>query len=256
MNAHTLVIIPTYEEAANIVEVLRRTRAAAPAADILVVDDHSVDGTEAAARAVAAQLGRINVLARRDKTGLGSAYRAGFTWALERGYDVVVEMDADLSHDPMVIPALLRAVEEGAELAIGSRYVRGGSTPGWSVRRQLLSRGGNWYARLALGLSTHDATSGFRAYRTEALRAIDAVSTRATGYGFQIEMAYLLARSGATVTEIPIEFVERTRGTSKMSLRITVEALGLVTAWALHDRLLRLDHRRDRPPAPCAAVTA
>ena len=256
MNERSLVIIPTYEEAENIADVLRRTRSHAPTADVLVVDDHSPDDTEAVVRAVASELGRISVLARPGKAGLGSAYRAGFAFGLDHGYDVLVEMDADLSHDPAVIPALLRAVEDGADLAIGSRYIRGGATPGWSAHRRLLSRGGNGYARWALGLSTHDATSGFRAYRATTLRAVDAVSTQATGYGFQIELAYRIARCGGAVTEVPITFVDRTRGTSKMSARITFEALGLVTGWALHDRVLRLGPRGQRRPRTRAAVAA
>jgi len=255
MDERSLIIIPTYDESANIAEVLHRTRVSAPKSDVLVVDDASPDGTAAVARSVAFELGKITVLERPEKAGLGSAYRAGFEFGLDHGYEVLVEMDADLSHDPIVIPELLQAVANGADLAIGSRYVPGGATPGWSTHRRLLSRAGNWYARRALGLDTHDATSGFRAYRATMLRAIDAATTQATGYGFQIELAYLVARRGGSVAEVPIEFVERTQGTSKMSARITAEALLLVTGWAMRDRVLHLGqgHHRSGAGAPVAA---
>jgi dolichol-phosphate mannosyltransferase len=256
MDERSLIIIPTYEESANIAAVLRRTRASAPTTDVLVVDDTSPDGTATVVREIASELGQITLLERPEKTGLGSAYRAGFEFGLDHGYDVLVEMDADLSHDPIVIPELLQAVANGADLAIGSRYVPGGATPGWSRHRRLLSRAGNWYARRALGLDTHDATSGFRAYRASIVRAIDAASTRATGYGFQIELAYLVARRGGSIAEVPIEFVERTSGASKMSARITAEALLLVTGWALRDRLLQSGQRRLRRSGTGAAVAA
>ncbi|MDQ4070861.1 MAG: polyprenol monophosphomannose synthase [Actinomycetota bacterium] len=231
-----LVVLPTYQEAENVAEVLRRLRAAAPAADVLVIDDSSPDGTAAIAKAAGHELGRVDVLVRPAKSGLGSAYRAGFAEGLARGYDVLVEMDSDLSHDPARLPALLRAVVAGADLALGSRYVPGGTIPNWPFHRRWLSRWGNRYADLLLGLSVRDATSGFRAYRADALRAIDLESVRADGYGFQIEMAYRVAANGGRIVELPIEFVDRERGTSKMSLRIIVEALVLVTWWGLRDR--------------------
>jgi dolichol-phosphate mannosyltransferase len=234
-----LVVLPTYQEAENIVEVLRRLRAAAPGADVLVVDDSSPDGTAAIARAAGRELGGVDVLVRPTKSGLGSAYRAGFAEGLARGYDILVEMDSDLSHDPARLPALLRAVEAGADLAVGSRYVPGGTIPNWPFHRRWLSRGGNRYAAFALGLSVRDATSGFRAYGAEALRRIDLGSVRADGYGFQIEMAYRVANTGGTIAELPIEFVDRRRGTSKMSFRIIAEALLLVTWWGARDRLRR-----------------
>jgi dolichol-phosphate mannosyltransferase len=233
-----LVVLPTYQEAGNIAEVLHRLRAAAPAADVLVVDDSSPDGTAALAKAAGHELGGVDVLIRPAKSGLGSAYRAGFAEGLARGYDVVVEMDSDLSHDPGRLPALLAAVEAGADLALGSRYVPGGSIPGWPRHRRWLSRGGNRYADLVLGLSVHDATSGFRAYRADALRRLDLTTVRADGYGFQIEMAYRIAGNGGQIVELPIQFVDRTRGTSKMSFRIIVEALFLVSWWGVRDRLL------------------
>ncbi len=234
-----LVVLPTYQEAENIAEVLHRVRAAAPGADILVVDDSSPDGTAAIAKAVGHDLGGVDVLVRPSKSGLGSAYRAGFAEGLDRGYDILVEMDSDLSHDPARLPALLEAVEAGADLAVGSRYVPGGSTPHWPFRRRWLSRSGNRYADVLLRLSVRDATSGFRAYRADALRRTDLGSVRADGYGFQIEMAYLVARAGGRLAERPIEFVDRVRGTSKMSARIVVEALALVTWWGLRARLDR-----------------
>ena len=231
-----LVVLPTYNEAANITAVLRQLRTAVPSADLLVVDDASPDGTAEIARASGAALGHIDVLVRGGKAGLGSAYRDGFAEGLRRGYQVLVEMDSDLSHDPAALPHLLRAIDDGADLAIGSRYVRGGSIPGWSLRRRILSRWGNRYARWALALPLADATSGFRAYRTALVAKLDLASMRSNGYGFQIEMAYRAASAGADIVEVPIEFVDRTRGTSKMSLRIVVEALLLVSWWGLSER--------------------
>jgi glycosyltransferase involved in cell wall biosynthesis len=238
--AHTLVVLPTYQEAENIADVLRLLRASSPSADVLVVDDSSPDGTAAVAKAVGQELGRVDVLVRPTKSGLGSAYRAGFAEGLARGYDVLVEMDSDLSHDPARLPALLRAVEEGADLAVGSRYVPGGSIPGWRPHRRWLSRGGNLYADFVLGLSVRDATSGFRAYRADALRRVDLDTVRADGYGFQIEMVYRVAGNGGRIVELPIDFVDRTRGTSKMSFRIFAEALVLVSWWGVRDRLAAL----------------
>ena len=232
-----LVVLPTYQEAENIAEVLRRLRAAAPGAHVLVVDDSSPDGTAAMAKAAGHELGGVDVLIRPTKSGLGSAYRAGFAEGLARGYDVLVEMDSDLSHDPARLPTLLRAVEAGADLALGSRYVPGGSIPNWPFHRRWLSRWGNRYADLVLDLSVRDATSGFRAYRADTLRGIDLASVRADGYGFQIEMAYRVAAHGGRIVEVPIEFVDRERGTSKMSFRIIAEALVLVTWWGVRDRL-------------------
>jgi dolichol-phosphate mannosyltransferase len=237
-----LVVLPTYQEAENIAEVLRRLRAAAPGADVLVVDDSSPDGTAAMAKAVGHELGGVDVLIRPAKSGLGSAYRDGFAEGLARGYDVLVEMDSDLSHDPARLPALLAAVEAGADLAVGSRYVPGGSTPNWPTRRRLLSQAGNRYAALVLDLSVRDATSGFRAYSAGVLRRIDMGSVRAEGYGFQIEMAYRVAAADGEVVEVPIEFRDRVRGTSKMSFDIIAEALLLVTWWGVRDRVVR------RPP--------
>jgi dolichol-phosphate mannosyltransferase len=234
-----LVVLPTYQEAENIAEVLRRIRAAAPSVDVLVVDDSSPDGTAALAKAVGHELGGVDVLVRATKSGLGSAYRAGFAEGISRGYEILVEMDSDLSHDPARLPALVRAVEAGADLAVGSRYVPGGSVPGWPAHRRWLSRGGNRYADMVLHLSVRDATSGFRAYRADAVDRLDLSTVRAGGYGFQIEMAYRIAGNGGAIVELPIEFVDRARGTSKMSTHIVVEALALVTWWGVRDRVLR-----------------
>lgn len=230
-----VVVIPTYNEAGNIAQVLRRLRDAAPAADILVVDDASPDGTAEIVRAIAAELGGIGVLCRPGKLGLGSAYRDAFIEALRRGYQVLVAMDGDLSHDAATLPALLSAVEGGADLAVGSRYVPGGLIPRWSIPRRALSRWGNRYARLMLALPLADATSGFRAYRAGIVARIDLPSVRADGYGFQIEMAYRVRIAGGTIAEVPIAFVDRERGKSKMSLWIIVEALLLVTWWGVRE---------------------
>lgn len=235
--SNCLIVLPTYQEAANAAAVLRRIRAVVPSAGVLVVDDGSPDGTADIAAAMGDELGGIEVLRRPSKSGLGSAYRDGFRWCLDRGCEIVVEMDADLSHDPADLPRLLAAIDDGADLAIGTRYVPGGSIPEWSWHRRLLSRQGNRYAAWALRLPVHDATSGFRAYRTSVLSKIDLTQVRADGYGFQVEMAYRVVALGATIAEVPIRFSERAQGHSKMSTWIVVEALVLVTWWALRDRL-------------------
>jgi dolichol-phosphate mannosyltransferase len=245
----TLVVLPTFNEAENIAEVLRRLRAAAPGADVMVVDDSSPDGTADVAKAAGHELGRVDVVVRPGKAGLGSAYRHGFREGLAAGYDVLVEMDSDLSHDPAALPSLLRAVEEGADLAIGSRYVPGGSIPHWPIHRRALSRWGNRYAAVALRMAVSDSTSGFRAYRASALARIDLDRVRADGYGFQIEMAYRVAEVGGRIAEVPIEFRDRERGTSKMSFTIVGEALALVTWWGLRARLRSLGRRGRRRPA-------
>jgi dolichol-phosphate mannosyltransferase len=255
-----LVMLPTYNEIENIQDVLERTRRALPAADVLVIDDGSPDGTADAAEKLGAEMaaaetvgelaggpegtGRVEVLRRASKSGLGSAYRAGFRIGLARGYDVMVEMDADLSHDPAVLPQLIAAVEGGADLAIGSRYVPGGEIPDWKWVRRMISRGGGLYARTLLGLSVHDATAGFRAYHRRLLSQLDLDAVRADGYGFQVEMTYLTERAGGRIAEVPITFRDRSLGRSKMSSRIVVEAFMLVTWWAVRDRVLRLGSRR------------
>jgi dolichol-phosphate mannosyltransferase len=242
----TLVVIPTYEEALNITEVLSRVRAAVPQVDILVVDDNSPDGTADLARAAAEELGQVDVLVRAKKDGLGNAYRNGFRVGMDRGYDVLVQMDADLSHDPAALPSLFAAVDDGAEAVIGSRYIPGGSVPHWPWYRRALSKWGNRYACFVLGMSVHDATAGFRAYRVDALKAIDVFSTRANGYGFQIETAYRISRSGRRLAEVPIIFTDRVRGYSKMSIAVMSEELLLVTWWGIRDRARSLRARLKR----------
>jgi dolichol-phosphate mannosyltransferase len=235
----SLVVLPTYNEAENIREVLERLRAAAPDVDVLVVDDGSPDGTADLADAIGREIGGVRVERRAGKSGLGSAYRHGFRIGLADGYGAMVEMDADLSHDPAVVPTLLAAVAEGAGLVIGSRYVPGGRIPAWGLHRRLLSRWGNRYAAAVLGFAVRDATSGFRAYSGDMLSKIPLDEVRADGYGFQIEMAYLVHRLGGQIRETPISFTDRVRGQSKMSSRIVVEALLLVTCWGVRDRVVR-----------------
>ena len=238
----SVVVIPTYQEVLNIEAAVRRVRELAPDVDVLVVDDNSPDGTAALAEKLAEELGQISVLRRARRDGLGRAYRAGWGQALADGYDVVVSMDADGSHDAASLPALLGAVEAGADLALGSRYIPGGSVPGWPLHRLALSRGGNRYAAAVLDLPVRDATGGYRAYRADLLRLIDLSTLRANGYGFQIELVHRSMLHGAKVVEVPIKFVDRTLGESKMSAAIIGEALMLVSWWAIRDRVL--PHRR------------
>lgn len=235
----TCVILPTYNEADNIETVLRRVREALPEAHILLVDDGSPDGTAALAERIGEEIGGVAVLRRAAKSGLGSAYIAGFSRALDEDFDIVVEMDADLSHDPAALPTLIALIPQAADLVIGSRYVPGGTIPIWTKRRAWLSRWGNRYAAAVLGLAINDSTSGFRAYSAAKLREIDLTSVRADGYAFQVEMAYRVIRAQGRVVETPIRFGHRASGTSKMSGRIVVEAMALVTLWGVRDRLLR-----------------
>ena len=245
----TLVIIPTYNERENLPLIVGRVHAARPDVHVLVVDDDSPDGTGALAEEVGAEVGQVTVVHRRAKEGLGAAYREGFAWALAHDVDVVVQMDCDLSHDPGAIPALVERLDhptDPVECVIGSRYVPGGSTPNWPLHRRLLSRYGNRYTAAVLGLGVHDVTSGFRAYRVEALRAIHPETTRSSGYAFMSELARRLAHEGHPMAEVPITFVDRAYGTSKMSVAIMAESLTLVTAWGVKERLRRL-RRRGRP---------
>lgn len=237
----TLVVVPTYNEILNIESMLRTLREVVPDATVLVVDDGSPDGTADRAQSLATQLGSIAILRRAQKSGLGGAYRAGFAWGLERDFDHFVEIDCDFSHDPRVLPTLLEAAE-GHEVVIGSRYVPGGRIPQWALSRRLLSRGGNQYASIMLGLGVADSTSGYRVYSASALKKIDFRSVHADGYGFQIEMTYRAKRGGASIVEVPISFNDREFGESKMSSAIVVEALYLVTKWAL-ERPLRFRRR-------------
>jgi dolichol-phosphate mannosyltransferase len=245
----TLVVVPTYDEAPNIEAFLRRVREVVPAADVLVVDDNSPDGTADLAEAVGADVGQVKVLRRPGKDGLGNAYRAGIAFGLDEGYEALIQMDADFSHDPAVIPDLLRALETGAEVALGSRYVPGGSIPHWPAYRRALSRYGNRYAVAVLGLDVRDATAGYRAYRADLLRRIRYDTTRANGYGFHLEMSFRIAQVGARADEVPIVFTDRVRGTSKMSVRIMAESMALVTWWGARGRLRSfLGRRRPSPP--------
>ena len=228
-----LVVVPTYNEASNIEALLHRVHAVLPDAGILVVDDGSPDGTADLVEKAAVELGDVHVLRRSEKSGLGSAYRAGFRWGLAAGYDACVEMDADFSHDPAALPGLVAPLGDGYEVVVGSRYVPGGSIPNWSWYRHLLSWGGNRYADAVLGLGVRDSTAGFRAYAASVLRRLDLDRIRADGYGFQIEMTYRAKQAGAPITEVPISFVDRVSGESKMSSAIVVEALFLVAWWGI-----------------------
>jgi dolichol-phosphate mannosyltransferase len=240
----SIIVLPTYNERDNLGPLLRAVRTASEAIDVLVVDDASPDGTAAAARELGVELGGIRVVLRASKEGLGSAYRAGFARALADGYDVVISMDADLSHDPAVIPTMLAEVDAGADVVVGSRYVDGGRTADWPLHRRLLSRWGNAYTRRVLALPTRDCTSGYRAYRAETLAAIDPATTSAEGYAFLTELLRRSVALGVHIVEVPIVFRDRTRGTSKMSARIIVESMVLVTRWGLSDLLRR--HRSPR----------
>lgn len=243
----TLVVVPTYQEAENIEQMANRVRDVVPDADLLVVDDNSPDGTGDLAEKVGIERGQISVLRRPNKDGLGNAYRAGLAQGLADGYEVLIQMDADFSHDPQDLTRLLAAIEDGADVAIGSRYVKGGSIPHWPAYRRALSRYGNQYVVLMLRLGIHDATSGFRAYRAGALRAIRFDTTQANHYTFQTELSYRLARWGGKVVEMPIAFTDRVRGTSKMPAATIVESMGMVTWWGIRDRTRRL-LGRPRPP--------
>jgi dolichol-phosphate mannosyltransferase len=231
-----LVIIPTYDEIESLGAVLDRLRAAVPTADVLVVDDASPDGTGQLADARAAADERVHVLHRTAKTGLGSAYIAGFRWAAERGYGVVVEMDADGSHPPERLPALLDALT-GADLVLGSRYVPGGRVQDWPAHRLALSRFGNLYTRWLLRLPLEDATGGYRVARADLLARLPFDEVASQGYCFQVDWAWRAVRAGARVVEVPITFTERAEGRSKMSGSIVGEALTRVTWWGVRDRL-------------------
>lgn len=231
-----LVVVPTFNERHNIEPVLGRLRAAVPGADVLVVDDNSPDGTGEVADGLAAADAQVNVLHRPDKQGLGLAYVAGFRWGLSRGYDVLVEMDADGSHQPEQLPDLLAALG-GADVVLGSRWVPGGSVSDWPASRMALSRGGNAYVRAALGLPLRDATGGFRVFRRGVLEAIDLDGVASHGYCFQVDLAWRAIRGGFRVVEVPIAFVERVHGRSKMSGTIVREALWRVTQWGAALRL-------------------
>lgn len=230
-----LVIVPTYNEAENLEPLVSAVLAQDVRLDVLVVDDHSPDGTGEIADRLAAQTSRVHVRHRPSKMGLGTAYIEGFKWSVEQGYDFVFEMDCDFSHDPKYLPQLLAAISD-ADLALGSRYIKGGQTPDWGLMRKLISRGGNTFARLVLGLKTHDCTGGFRCYRRETLERVPWSRIEIEGYGFQVGAVYCVERLGDKIIEIPIVFPDRQVGKSKMSSRIVVEAFLFVIRLAFSER--------------------
>ncbi|MGW0044355.1 polyprenol monophosphomannose synthase [Rhodococcus sp. NPDC003348] len=237
-SSHTLVIIPTYNERENIALIIGRLHAALPDVHVLVADDGSPDGTGDIADKLAADDtdGRIHVMHRTEKNGLGAAYIAGFQWALERDYQVVVEMDADGSHAPEQLHRLLDKIDAGADVVAGSRYVPGGSVVNWPRRREILSRGGNIYSQLALGVKIKDITGGYRAYRRVVLETLDLGAIESAGYCFQIDMGWRALQAGFTMVEVPITFTEREFGESKMSGNIITEAFTKVLGWGMKNR--------------------
>lgn len=235
----TLVVIPTYNERESLPGVLTRLRASAPAVDVLIVDDNSPDGTGALADELAAADPQLFVLHRPGKAGLGTAYRAGFRWGRERDYEALVEMDADGSHHPEQVTRLLDRLESPspADLVIGARYVPGGAVHNWPRRREVLSRGANLYAKLLLGMPLHDATAGYRAYRSRVFDVIDLDQVTSQGYSFQVELAWRTVNAGFAVAEVPIDFTERALGASKMSRAVVIEAVTQVARWGVEKRL-------------------
>jgi dolichol-phosphate mannosyltransferase len=233
-----LVIIPTYNESENIEPIVARLRAAVPDVDVLVADDNSPDGTGDIADALAEHDPHVQVMHRAGKEGLGAAYLAGFRWGIDHGYDVLVEMDADGSHQPEQLPRLLEAIRD-ADLVIGSRWVPGGGVVNWPSHRKLISKGGSTYSRLMLGVDIHDVTAGFRAFRKETLEGIGLDEVASQGYCFQVDLGWRAIRKGFRVLEVPITFVERERGDSKMSGTIVTEALWRVTQWGIGRRVGR-----------------
>ena len=234
-----LVIIPTYNEIENIARITGRVRESVPEAHILVADDNSPDGTGQAADELAAGDPNLQVLHRKGKEGLGAAYLAGFRWGIDNGYDVLVEMDADGSHQPEQLPRLLTALRE-ADLVLGSRWVTGGSVVNWPKSREFLSRGGSTYSRLMLRVPIRDVTGGYRAFRKQTLLGLGMSEVSSQGYCFQVDLAWRAVRAGFRVKEVPITFIEREFGASKMSGNIVGEALRLVTTWGIQSRLGRI----------------
>jgi glycosyltransferase involved in cell wall biosynthesis len=248
-----LVVTPTYNERDNLAELVRRLRTAVPDADVLVVDDASPDGTGGLADEIAAIDENVHVLHRAAKQGLGAAYLAGFRWGLDRGYGVLVEMDADCSHAPEQLPQLLDALGD-ADLALGSRWVAGGAVVDWPRRRELLSRAGNAYTRLLLGLPVRDATGGYRAYRRDVLEGIDLAGVASQGYCFQVDLVWRAWRGGFRVVEVPIRFTERVHGASKMDRAVVGEALWRITLWGFRSR--RSHSTRHTPGEPVGGSTS
>ncbi|WP_157247204.1 polyprenol monophosphomannose synthase [Nonomuraea typhae] len=239
-----LIVVPTYNERDNLPLIAQRIRAAVPDAHLMVADDNSPDGTGEVADGLAAADDHIHVLHRPGKQGLGAAYIAAFRWGMNEGYDVLVEMDADGSHQPEELPKLLEALAEGADLAIGSRWVPGGKVVNWPFHREFLSRGANVYVRLILGLPIRDATAGFRAYRASTLEKVGITGVESQGYCFQVDLTLRTVRNGLRAREVPITFVERVNGVSKMSGKIISEALWRVTLWGVTGLPSRLRRRR------------
>jgi dolichol-phosphate mannosyltransferase len=237
-----VVIIPTFNERTTITPIVGRVRTSVPEAHILIADDNSPDGTGEIADGLAAGDDHVRVMHRLGKEGLGAAYLAGFGWALQEGYDVVVEMDADGSHQPEQLPRLLDALRS-ADLVLGSRWVPGGKTENWPKSRQFISKGGSAYTRFMLGVPVKDATGGYRAFRADTLRRLDLHEVASQGYCFQIDLAWRALQRGMRVREVPITFVERTAGSSKMSRKIVAEALWRVTAWGVDDKVTRIRRR-------------
>ncbi|UDY25220.1 polyprenol monophosphomannose synthase [Nocardioides sp. Kera G14] len=244
-----VMVMPTYNEADNIGWIVGRLRAAQPGVDVLIVDDGSPDGTGRIADELAAADDGIHVLHRTEKAGLGAAYLHGFRWALDAGYDVIGEMDADGSHQPEELHLLLEALHD-ADLVIGSRWVPGGSVLNWPLRREALSRGGNAYVRLLLGIKVRDATAGFRLFRRTTLEKINIDSVQSTGYVFQTDMVTRALNAGLTVSEVPIQFIERVRGHSKMSGAVAAESMRRVTAWGIQERRAQLRRAWERARTP------
>ncbi len=239
----TLIIIPTYNEYENLQSLVCTIFSYAPHTDILIVDDHSPDGTGKLADQLQEGDPRVHVIHRAGKLGLGTAYVAGFKHAIANGYDAAFEMDADFSHDPQYLPDFLQAIEH-ADLVIGSRYISGGATPNWSLARRFISGCGNIFARFMLGIPVHDCTAGYRCYRREVLESIDLDAIQSQGYAFQVELAYHVMKQGFRIVETPIVFMDRRVGKSKMSHKIVAEAL----LYVLHTRFTK--YSPSRPPAP------
>lgn len=237
VSGRVIIVMPTYNERQNLEIIVGRIRGCVPDADLLVVDDNSPDGTGDLADKLAETDQHVQVMHRTEKAGLGRAYVAGFSWALERGYDAIVEMDADGSHRPEDLPKLLAALDGTADAVIGSRYVPGGTVVNWPKSREFLSRGANIYNRLMLGVSVKDATGGFRVYRAATLRKLDLNNIESAGYCFQIDMTLRVLQAGLELTEVPITFVERERGSSKMSNAVIREAFFRVAQWGIAARL-------------------
>lgn len=245
----TLIIIPTYNEYDNLRPLLQEIFSNAPDTDILIVDDHSPDGTGELADELAEQNSQVRVLHRAGKLGLGTAYIAGFRYAIQEEYDAAFEMDADFSHDPKYLPDFLQKIE-GADLVIGSRYIDGGGTPNWSRMRKIISGGGNTFARFMLGLPIHDCTAGFRCYRRHVLESIGLDAIESQGYAFQVELAYRVYNQGFRIVETPIVFMDRRVGKSKMSRKIFIEGF----TWVLRARFGKIS--RKPPTSPVSASTA